>query len=54
MAVLTEKGVIGRPVDISEDRRGNLYISDDLAGRIYKVSFNRVSQLEWKAQRKAK
>ena len=51
---LTEKGVIGRPVDISEDRRGNLYISDDLAGRIYKVSFNRVSQLEWKAQRKAK
>ena len=37
---LTEAGVSGRPVDISEDQKGNLYISDDLAGRIYRLSYN--------------
>ena len=37
---LSEKGVSGRPVDITEDQQGNLYISDDLAGRIYRVVFN--------------
>jgi len=36
---LTDKGVSGRPVDITEDRRGNLYISDDLADRIYRVTY---------------
>jgi glucose/arabinose dehydrogenase len=37
---LKEAGVSGRPVDISEDQKGNLYISDDLAGRIYRLSYN--------------
>lgn len=36
---LSEDGVSGRPVDITQDSRGNLYISDDLAGRIYRVMF---------------
>ena len=36
---LSDKGVSGRPVDITEDRQGNLYISDDLSGRIYRVTF---------------
>lgn len=35
---LTEAGVSGRPVDITQDRSGNLYISDDLAGRVYRVA----------------
>ncbi len=29
--------VYGRPVDIAEDVRGNIYISDDYAGAIYRV-----------------
>jgi glucose/arabinose dehydrogenase len=36
---LSDEGVSGRPVDITQDSRGNLYISDDLAGRIYRVTF---------------
>jgi len=36
---LTEAGVSGRPVDITQDSGGNLYISDDLAGRIYQVKY---------------
>lgn len=36
---LSAKGVSGRPVDITEDQKGNLYISDDLAGRIYRVTY---------------
>lgn len=36
---LSAAGVSGRPVDIAEDREGNLYISDDLAGRIYRLTF---------------
>lgn len=43
---LTEKGVIGRPVDIAEDSHGNLYISDDLAGRIYMLGFDKQDQPE--------
>lgn len=30
--------VIGRPVDIAEDKNGILYISDDYGGAIYKIS----------------
>ncbi|WP_240914076.1 PQQ-dependent sugar dehydrogenase [Microbulbifer sp. SH-1] len=29
--------VYGRPVDIAEDARGNIYISDDYAGAVYRV-----------------
>lgn len=36
---LTPKGVIGRPVDVIFDNSGNLYISDDKAGVIYKVEY---------------
>lgn len=30
--------VIGRPVDLAEDKQGNIYLSDDYTGRIYKIS----------------
>jgi len=30
--------VIGRPVDLTEDNHGNIYLSDDYNGRIYKIS----------------
>ncbi|ORU89505.1 MAG: hypothetical protein A6F71_00525 [Cycloclasticus sp. symbiont of Poecilosclerida sp. M] len=30
--------VIGRPVDLVEDKLGNIYLSDDYSGRIYKIS----------------
>lgn len=30
--------VIGRPVDLTEDNNGNIYLSDDFNGRIYKIS----------------
>jgi len=30
--------VIGRPVDLAEDKRGNIYLSDDYTGRIYKIT----------------
>jgi glucose/arabinose dehydrogenase len=36
---LTADGIIGRPVDINQDKLGRIYISDDLAGRIYRVSY---------------
>nr|WP_305121359.1 PQQ-dependent sugar dehydrogenase [Microbulbifer elongatus] len=36
--------VYGRPVDIAEDVRGNIYISDDYAGAIYRVQAGSVSQ----------
>ncbi|MGB0449832.1 MAG: PQQ-dependent sugar dehydrogenase [Porticoccaceae bacterium] len=36
---LSEAGISGRPVDITQDRKGNLYISDDLADRVYRVTF---------------
>jgi len=32
--------VLGRPVDLAEDKAGNIYISDDYAGRIYKATPN--------------
>jgi glucose/arabinose dehydrogenase len=31
-------GVLGRPVDVLFDARGNLFISDDKAGVIYRIS----------------
>jgi len=31
-------GVIGRPVDVAEDNAGAIYISDDLAGVVYRVT----------------
>lgn len=34
---LTKAGAIGRPVDLLFDQAGNLYISDDKAGVIYRV-----------------
>jgi glucose/arabinose dehydrogenase len=34
---LTSDGALGRPVDILPDNNGNLFISDDKAGVIYKV-----------------
>ena len=35
---LTEQGILGRPTAFTEDRDGNLYLSDDAGGRIYKLS----------------
>ena len=31
--------VIGRPVDIAEDKNGNIYISDDFTGSVYRVTY---------------
>ena len=36
---LSEKGIIGRPVSIAEDGVGQFYVSDDLGGRIYRISY---------------
>ena len=36
---LGDNDVIGRPVDITEDSAGNIYISDDYSGAIYRVSY---------------
>jgi len=35
---LTDKGALGRPVDLLFDKQGNLFVSDDKAGVIYKLS----------------
>jgi glucose/arabinose dehydrogenase len=35
------QGAWGRPVDVVPDPEGNLLISDDLSGTIYKLSFGR-------------
>ena len=32
------EGIIGRPTAFAEDRHGNVYLSDDGGGRIYKIS----------------
>ncbi len=37
---LTSDGALGRPVDIITEPGGKIYISDDKAGVIYKVSRN--------------
>lgn len=36
---LTSGGALGRPVDLLFDSKGNLYVSDDKAGVIYKVQY---------------
>jgi glucose/arabinose dehydrogenase len=36
---LTDKGIIGRPVDVAEDNYGTIFVSDDLAGVIYRVTY---------------
>jgi glucose/arabinose dehydrogenase len=33
-----DSGVIGRPVDVAEDSAGAIYVSDDLAGVVYRVT----------------
>ncbi len=35
----TQDNVIGRPVDIAEDRQGNLFLSDDFSGTVYKITY---------------
>jgi len=35
---LTDKGTIGRPVDVTEDEEGTIYVSDDYAGVVYRVT----------------
>ncbi len=35
---LTNGGALGRPVDLLSDQQGNLFVSDDKAGVIYKIS----------------
>ena len=30
--------VFGRPVDLTEDRHGNIYLSDDFNGRVYRIA----------------
>ena len=37
---LTSSGAIGRPVDVVFDNAGGLYVTDDNAGVIYKVTYN--------------
>jgi glucose/arabinose dehydrogenase len=34
----TDDGIIGRPVDIAEDSDGAIFVSDDLAGVVYRVT----------------
>lgn len=35
---MLKESVIGRPVDLSEDNQGNIYLTDDYSGKIYKIS----------------
>jgi glucose/arabinose dehydrogenase len=38
---LDENGeYLGRPVDVTQLRDGSLLVSDDLAGAIYRISYN--------------
>jgi glucose/arabinose dehydrogenase len=37
---LTRQGALGRPVDISIKNNGEIYISDDKAGAVYRVVYN--------------
>ena len=36
---LADDGIVGRPVGIAQDQQGRFYITDDLAGRIYRVQY---------------
>ncbi|MEC9240361.1 MAG: oxidoreductase, partial [Pseudomonadota bacterium] len=35
---LLDDDVIGRPAEVAEDRHGNIYVSDDFANAVYRVS----------------
>jgi glucose/arabinose dehydrogenase len=37
----TDKGIIGRPVDVAEDSDGAIFVSDDLAGVVYRVTLSK-------------
>jgi glucose/arabinose dehydrogenase len=42
---LTPEGVLGRPVDILITPEGVIYISDDLAGVVYKVVYEKMEKM---------
>jgi glucose/arabinose dehydrogenase len=35
---LLDDDVIGRPAEVAEDHQGNIYVSDDFANAVYRVS----------------
>lgn len=37
---LAEDGIIGRPVDVTQDQQGRLYVTDDLGGRVYRIQYS--------------
>jgi glucose/arabinose dehydrogenase len=37
----SDKGIIGRPVDVAEDNEGAIFVSDDLAGVVYRVTLSK-------------
>ena len=41
---LAEDGIMGRPVEIAQDKQGRFYITDDLAGRVYRVHYSAEDQ----------
>jgi len=41
---LTDRGVTGRPVDVEILRDGSMLVSDDYAGRIYRITYDRQSR----------
>jgi glucose/arabinose dehydrogenase len=36
---LGDRGIVGRPVGIVENAAGQFYITDDLGGRIYRITY---------------
>ncbi|HIL93328.1 MAG TPA: sorbosone dehydrogenase family protein [Cycloclasticus sp.] len=38
-----DDNVIGRPVDLTEDIHGNIYLSDDYSGKIYKLTLTKIT-----------
>jgi len=41
---LGDKGIIGRPVSIVENSAGQFYITDDLGGRIYRITYTKPNE----------
>ncbi|PCH84076.1 MAG: oxidoreductase [Piscirickettsiaceae bacterium] len=39
-----DETVTGRPVDLAEDKHGNIYLSDDYSGKIYKITSAKSNQ----------
>ena len=35
---LVDGDVIGRPAEVAEDHQGNIYVSDDFANAVYRVT----------------